>query len=402
MIQSVKRLFYIAIFAFTIQSCNQLQANDGTNAVRNWVNEILTPSNTTLEKVESGYEINGKLENTKYHLLILWELTADKLIFIDSVRTNEQGEFQIKGNTKDVLLCQLQMGPEASIYLELEKNSKIDLSLSIVGSYVDYSIKSSSATNQALQKLLLMNNSFTKEVRLLESKAQQLTKAETSAQELSMLRQEYGRITNERESYLKNLAMKQKDGLIPYFILTFTGVENPGYELMKHAVVCASKSFPSSKYSQMISQRFKTESALMVGAEAPDIKLKNSADQVESLKDLRGKYVLIDFWASWCGPCRRENPNVKRVYAEYKDKGFEIFGVSLDNDKDRWLGAIKADGLEWHHVSDLKGWQSEAAKLYQVHSIPQTILLDKEGKIIAKGLRGEALENELKRLLGDN
>ena len=402
MLQSVKRFIYIALFAFTFQGCNQLQANDGTSTIKNWVDDILTPSKTTLEKVESGYEITGTLENTKYHLLLLWELTADKLIFIDSVRTNEKGEFQIKGNTKDVLLCQLQMGPEASIYLEIEKDSKIDLNLAVVGSFVDYTVKSSNKTNETLQKLLLMNNSFTKEVRLLESKAQQLTKAGTSAQELSLLRQEYGRISVERETYLKSLAMKQKDGLIPYFILTFTGVENPGYELMRHAVDCATKSFPNSKYSQMISKRFETESALMIGAEAPDIKLKNASNQVESLKDLRGKYVLIDFWASWCGPCRRENPNVKRVYAEYKDKGFEIFGVSLDNDKDRWLGAIKADGLEWHHVSDLKGWQSEAAKLYQVHSIPQTVLLDKEGKIIAKGLRGEALENELRRLLGNN
>lgn len=402
MIQSVKRFIYIALFAFTFQSCNQLQANDGTSTIKNWVDDILTPSKTTLEKVESGYEITGKLENTKYHLLLLWELTADKLIFIDSVRTNEKGEFQIKGNTKDVLLCQLQMGPEASIYLEIEKDSKIDLNLAVVGSFVDYTVKSSNKTNEILQKLLLMNNSFTKEVRLLESKAQQLTKAETSAQELSMLRQEYGRISVERETYLKSLAMKQNDGLIPYFILTFTGIENPGFELMKHAVDCATKSFPNSKYSQTISKRFETESALMIGAEAPEINLENAANQIESLKDLRGKYVLIDFWASWCGPCRRENPNVKRVYAEYKDKGFEIFGISLDNDKDRWLGAIKADGLEWHHVSDLKGWQSEAAKLYQVHSIPQTILLDKEGKIIAKGLRGEVLENELKRLLGNN
>jgi thiol-disulfide isomerase/thioredoxin len=136
--------------------------------------------------------------------------------------------------------------------------------------------------------------------------------------------------------------------------------------------------------------------AFMVGGVAPDFTQKTPEGEDMSLSDLRGKVVLIDFWASWCGPCRRENPNVVRMYEQYKDKGFEIIGVSLDNNKDKWLAAIEKDGLGWHHVSDLKGWKNEVANLYGVRSIPHTILLDKEGRIMARNLRGVMLEDKLK------
>jgi thiol-disulfide isomerase/thioredoxin len=137
------------------------------------------------------------------------------------------------------------------------------------------------------------------------------------------------------------------------------------------------------------------------GAMAPEINLATPAGPTLALSSLRGKYVLIDFWASWCGPCRRENPNVVKTYAAYKDKGFEIFGVSLDQDRAAWLKAIETDKLVWKHVSDLKYWSSAGAQAYQVNSIPQTFLLDKEGRIIAKGLRGAALDQYLAQLFKD-
>jgi peroxiredoxin len=120
-----------------------------------------------------------------------------------------------------------------------------------------------------------------------------------------------------------------------------------------------------------------------------------------SLNSFRGKVVLVDFWASWCGPCRAENPNVVAAYNKFHPKGFEILGVSLDSNKDKWLQAIQKDNLTWTHVSDLKGWQNEAAKKYGVNSIPFNVLLDKDGKIVAKGLRGAALEAELAKILGE-
>ena len=159
------------------------------------------------------------------------------------------------------------------------------------------------------------------------------------------------------------------------------------------------KNIPNSKYTKNLNERLKPLRSTAIGQMAPDISLPTPKGEAQSLTSLRGKYVLIDFWASWCGPCRQENPNVVRMYNKYKGKGFEIFGVSLDQSKDKWLAAIEKDKLTWPHVSDLKGWESSAAQLYNVTAIPQTVLIDPEGKIIAKNLRGAELENKLASLL---
>jgi len=135
------------------------------------------------------------------------------------------------------------------------------------------------------------------------------------------------------------------------------------------------------------------------GQAAPEINLPTPDGKELALSSFRGKIVLVDFWASWCGPCRKEMPNVVKAYAKFKDKGFEIYGVSLDQDKARWLEAIQKDGITWPQVSDLKYWECEAAKLYAVEGIPYTVLLDKEGKIIAKNLRGADLEIAIEKAL---
>lgn len=132
-----------------------------------------------------------------------------------------------------------------------------------------------------------------------------------------------------------------------------------------------------------------------IGQPAPEIALPNPEGNVVALSSMKGKYVLVDFWAKWCGPCRQENPNVVRAYQKYKDKGFTVFGVSLDRNKADWLQAIKDDNLTWTHVSDLKYWQSEAAKTYNITGIPFSLLLDPNGVIIAKNLRGAALDRKL-------
>jgi len=141
--------------------------------------------------------------------------------------------------------------------------------------------------------------------------------------------------------------------------------------------------------------QLRIENLLKPGTVAPEIALPNPDGDIIKLTDLRGNYVLIDFWASWCKPCRMENPNVVRMYNKFENENFEILGVSLDKNKDKWVNAIAQDKLDWPHVSDLKFWKSAAADLYNVKSIPFTVLIDPEGKVIATKLRGAALEQKL-------
>ncbi len=160
------------------------------------------------------------------------------------------------------------------------------------------------------------------------------------------------------------------------------------------------KAFSDNIYVQQYHQKIEKERKTAIGSMAPEIELPDANGNLVKLSSLRGKVVLIDFWASWCGPCRKENPNVVKLYNEVKDQGFDIFSVSLDKDRDAWLKAIEKDGLIWKsHVSDLKYWKSAGAITYGVNSIPYTVLLDKKGRIVAKKLRGEALDNKVKELL---
>jgi len=192
----------------------------------------------------------------------------------------------------------------------------------------------------------------------------------------------------------------------PSGIAAFDTLDFEYFELVYEKM---SEKYPYSEYTEYIKNNIaNTKSQLVQLAEggsdpdaAPELVYNNPDGEPIALSSLRGNVVLIDFWASWCGPCRMENPNVVKTYDKYKDKGFTIYSVSLDQDLNKWKQAIKADNLSWpNHVSDLKGWQSEAAAKYKVNSIPATFLLDKDGKIIDQNLRGAQLEQKLQEILG--
>ena len=162
-----------------------------------------------------------------------------------------------------------------------------------------------------------------------------------------------------------------------------------------------SKDVQKSKEGMSVKKTIDAFMMVRIGAEAPLFSSPDTAGNAINLKDFRGKYVLLDFWASWCGPCREENPNVVKAYAQFKDKNFTVLGVSLDQKSkhDAWVKAINDDGLNWNHVSDLKYWDNAVAKLYAIRSIPQNFLIDPKGKIVGANLRGEELFKKLQELI---
>jgi len=181
-------------------------------------------------------------------------------------------------------------------------------------------------------------------------------------------------------------------GIVPLF------VQND-LEFAKNVLNRFTVEFPNSISAKDLKATM-PKGAPTVGDLAPDITLMDYSGAVHSLASLKGNVVLLDFWASWCGPCRAENPNVVSAYNTYKDKGFTVFSVSLDSNKDQWIAAIQKDGLIWpSHVSDLKGWKSDPAQLYSVRGIPSTFLIDKDGKVVATNLRGPDLHAKLEELL---
>lgn len=161
------------------------------------------------------------------------------------------------------------------------------------------------------------------------------------------------------------------------------------------------KDFLNTKFGTLAQQKLMQINGTAIGKKIMEFVQNTPEGKPVNIRDFEGKYVLIDFWASWCGPCRMENPYVVAAFNKYKDKGFTVLGVSLDQNKNAWLHAIEKDNLTWTHVSDLKAWSNEVAQAFGINSIPQNILIDKQGIIIAKNLRGNALDEKLKEIFGE-
>jgi peroxiredoxin len=174
---------------------------------------------------------------------------------------------------------------------------------------------------------------------------------------------------------------------------------NPKVDQLDSVYNFMSTSVKDSPFGQRVFKMLEIAKKTDVGQVAPDFTLNDTNDKPQSLSSHRGKVLLVDFWASWCGPCREENPNIVEAYKKFHPRGFDILSVSLDTKKERWLKAIQDDELTWNHVSDLNGWKSSAGEIYGIRAIPMSYLLDKNGKILAKNLRGESLKKKLDQVL---
>ncbi len=235
-------------------------------------------------------------------------------------------------------------------------------------------------------------------VRQIEGQFQEAVQAKDEAR-IGALQDQYMEIHyQEYDAIVKSLEDKPVGLGLINLLQGNTFEKDRYYPFYKKVADEASAKIPTSIHVKQFADMVKKMAITAIGQKAPEISLPDPDGKTVALSSLKGKYVLVDFWAYWCRPCRKENPNVVKAYNQFKNKGFEVYGVSLDRDKGDWVSAIKEDGLTWTHVSDLKYFESQAAIDYNINAIPFSILLDPDGVIIAKNLRGAALQKKLEEV----
>ncbi len=349
-----------------------------------------------------GYEISGKIKNAEGVKVYLEDITETVPVVIDTT-TILQSAFELKNySTKGIYRLRFGEDGKNSIFLYIQEKDRIkveadlkDLSdYKVDGSKGSFSIQQLSATSKM-------------RIEALDSMYSRLKSAGSESRDSLMT--VFAGEKKEYVEFIKKFIENEPNDDVACFALNYMGPmlqdEIPYLVDITEKLHTAA---PDSKYinswyqqTQQYREAIMAENAggVPLNTQAPDITLLNPSGDTIQLSNLKGNYVLLDFWASWCQPCRMENPNVVALYNKYHAQGFEVFSVSLDANVDQWKKAIAKDGLVWkNHGCDFGGWQSAPAQAYRVESIPCTFLLDKTGKVIAKNLRGEELAAKLAEL----
>lgn len=345
------------------------------------------------QSAKDEYSIKGSIDGVDKGKIYLQKLVDGQPKTVDSTELSG-GKFSFKGkmDIPDFRLLRLNdreyfaqfFLDDASVTVAAKKDSL--RATKITGS----------PTNDVFRAYVAEMDKLSKEVMGIQEKYQSAMST-GNADAANKAKIDYQAMMDNNKVFTKNFIKEHSNSVVSAFILLQYASQlesNDVADIVSKFAPEIDKSEYVVKLKELVDEQKKTAN----GAVAPDFTMNNTEGKPVTLSSFKGKIVLVDFWASWCGPCRQENPNVVKLYQQYHGKGFEILGVSLDKGKDEWLKAIKDDNLTWTHVSDLQYWQNAAARLYGVNSIPQSFLLDKDGKIIAKGLRGDQLASKLAEL----
>lgn len=341
-------------------------------------------------------DINGLEDTTELQLMKLKQKKAEVIDqknaipgkkFVMDTRIETAGFYQLSESESNYMIIVTEPGEKISIQVDMDNFSRPDIKGS-PGSKLFY---------EYLPDIVKIENKKDS----LESIYTKLRKSDdTVSQERKENLVNTFRKTKEKEKkVIAEMIRKNKESLVGLMFVDQLEVKNH-FDLLKQYADNLKEKYPDNKFVQAFNKNINKKGLTEKGKKAPEINLPTPNGENMKLSDLKGKVVLIDFWASWCGPCRKENPKMVKIYQKYKDDDFTIFGVSLDKKRKDWINAIEEDNLTWPHVSDLKGFKSEAAQKYSVDAIPHTVLIDKKGRIIAKGLRGKPLKKKLEQIFG--
>ncbi len=361
---------------------------------------------------ENSVVVKGQFENAAQKVLLLKNVKNNQLATLDSTTTDENGNFELVGEIafEDYLIIQSE-DQQQFVQLIAIPGEVIKINADFADMAKTYTTEGSIGTS--LMKEITDFHLIS--VARVDSLGQIFRKysSEGNAEDIKdQIDEAFRDIVEEEKVYLTEIINQNDSSLAALFALyQQMGPQSPIFfpdqdiALFDKVNTKLSKKLPESELVKSLSDlvdKVKNPPAQVgaLGTQVPEIELADPDGKMIKLSDFKGQYVLLDFWAGWCRPCRAENPNIVENYKKYKSDGFEVFQVSLDQTKEAWVQAIKADGLNWIHVSDLKYWQSEAARLYNISSIPASFLLDKEGKVIATNLRGAALGSKLQELFG--
>lgn len=356
----------------------------------------------------SKANLSGNVAGAEGEVIYLQRFVNNSPVVTDSAVIDNNGKFTLQPSQPlELNFYKLQLADDQFVVLIMDSTENVHLETT-KDKFEPDAVISGSPNSQLLLDFHRSMVGVGDELRELKAKS---TDAGISEEERS---QNYSKfIAKSREKH--DLAKEFVDNNISSpAVLAALSELNIKQDLDRFKKVSSSlaQSFGHTYYYKMVNEQIKnskkqtqarppSNSKYGEGDSAPNIKMNDPMGQTRSLDDLRGKVVMLDFWASWCGPCRRENPAVVQAYNKYNKDGFEVFSVSLDKDKAKWQRAIEQDGLIWeNHVSDLKGWQNTAAQAYGISSIPHTLLIDRNGKIIATHLRGGTLQAKLQEIFG--